>query len=132
MALVTNLTHLVEIPHEPGQTLTVRRLSWRELEEAKAARGRKAIASFKDLGPELMEQLRRADRPEPEQSNGASQRSAEDYDRGVLLRAGIVEWSYDAPVNEETVEQLDEETAAFAAEAILGLHERTEADRKNG
>lgn len=128
MGLTRHITRQIEVPHEPGQFFVVRKLSWQQLEEAQEARvdatlrrlaeTGKAFASLRDL---------RADAAvaDPDPLNA--------FDRATLLRHGVVAWSYDAEVTPETLADLDEPTAAWAAREILALATapRSEADRKN-
>lgn len=125
MALVTDVAKRVEIPHEEGQWMEIKRLSWRQLEVAKDIMTDNTVARFKKMGGEVLkaftnEKVRQEADPRTQ------------YDRGFVLEAGISRWSYDAEVAKATIEKLDEETAKWAFEEILNLHNPpSEEERKN-
>lgn len=125
MALVTNITKRVDIPHEEGEWMEFKKLSWRQLETASEVSTNALFDRMKKLGGDLLAALRDLDAKQ-EQSSQAK------YDRATVLRAGIANWSYDAKVNPDTVESLDEETAVWAFNEILSLNKpRPEEERKN-
>jgi len=121
--LVRDITERREIPHEPGQWMVFRLLSWRALQEARDTRQAIVLQSLKGVADVLTEITK--SRPEVEADPVA------EFDRGTLLRKGIKEWSYDAALP-DSIDDLDEQTAAWAAEEIVGLHTRTEQERLNG
>lgn len=126
MAIITNITRQVEIPHEPGEHMTFRRLSWRQLEQASDKASESALTRIKAMGGDLLKAIQGA-------AGEQAQDPAATYDRATILNMGIVAWSYDDPVTPENIDLLDEETAAWAFREILALNApRTEADRKNG
>jgi hypothetical protein len=123
--LVTGQTWTKEIPHEPGQSITFRKLSWLGLEHAATVRRQALVAELKDFG-DLVSKL-----PQPDATKAQAQ--PELYDRRVLLHKGIVAWTYPEEVNEQNVDLLDEETANWAVEQIRQAHAaRTPEARKNG
>ncbi len=125
MALVANITKKVDIPHEEGEWLEVRRLSWRQKQKAEDTAKDLMMERMKKLGGDVLAVLRNLDEKQ-EQAPQAQ------YDQGAILRAGIAAWSYDAKVNPDTVESLDEETATWAFNEILSFNKpRTEEERKN-
>lgn len=125
MAIVTNIVKRVEIPHEPGEWMEFKRLSWRQLENASDIATDALMQRLKAMGGDILQVLRQFGR---EQAQNATQ----SYDRKAILLCGISKWSYDAPVNEETIDLLDEETAAWAFGEILELNKpRMEEDTKN-
>ena len=125
MALVTNITKKVDIPHEEGGWMEFRRLSWRQLENASEITADAMLDRMKKLGGDLLTALRDLDAKQ-EQAPQAQ------YDRAAILRAGIAAWSYDAKINPDTVDSLDEETAVWAFSEILSFNKpRTEEERKN-
>ena len=125
MALVTETVKRVDIPHEDGEWLEIRRLSWRELEAASDTATDAMMTRMKKLGGEIVQALRSA----------ATKQQADPfdgYDRQAVLSAGLRAWSYDAKVNAENMALLDEPTAVFAFREILTLSKpRTEDDAKN-
>lgn len=129
--LVSRNAREVPIPHEPGEWLKLRPLSWKQLDDARKARTREAVKSSvemtREMGPELMAQIRSARTETAAESAPAD--PSEAYDRATLLRLGIVGWSYEEPVSPEAIDDLDEETAEWAARELLRPVTRTEDDR---
>lgn len=168
MAVTKYLTQWIDVPHEPGERFQFRKPNWVMLEDARAERTRKVNqmtrATRETLGPEVLKQIQDeiqqakeqaeakagAD-PEPETAV-AKVRTAEevlnDYDRLLLLKAGIQAWTYcepklDAdgnplydeagrmvkdpskpiPVNLETLSDLDEPTQNWAGLTLLALRD---------
>lgn len=121
--LVTGQTWTAEVPHEPGQTITFRKLSWRELELAVTTRRRALLEEFKGMA-EVMARLPQSD---------AKQAPAEMYDTGVLLKAAIIAWTYPEEVTPENIDLLDDATAQWAVEQVRSSHTvRDEKAQKNG
>jgi hypothetical protein len=125
MALVNDKTRKVDIPHEPGEWMELKKLSWRQLALAADIQTDETIGRLKKMGGDLFKSL----------SNEKAKQDADpklQYDRGFVLEAGISRWSYDAEVTKESIETLDEKTAKWAFEEILSLNEPLSADeRKN-
>jgi len=115
----------VDIPHEPGEWMELKKLSWRQLALAADIQTDETIGRLKKMGSDLFKSL----------SNEKAKQDADlklQYDRGFVLEAGISRWSYDAEVTKESIETLDEKTAKWAFEEILSLNEPLSADeRKN-
>lgn len=128
MALVRGQTLRLDIPHEPGEWVTIKKLPWGLLDGAREARTRSVIERAKVMGPELMASLRDAGNREDVQQALADE--VNEYDRGFLLRHGVAEWSYEeAPA--DAVEDLDEVTADWLAREIVRFNSRvrTEAEQ---
>lgn len=114
----------VDIPHEPGQWMTIRGLSWWQLKEAAdvlAAEGRRQL---RDYGPETLTALREARQRDdiPQAIREAMRDPLTDYDRATVLRYGIVGWSYSDDSGDELAARtvdLDEDTAVWAAHEII-------------
>lgn len=110
-------------PSEAGVTFSLRRLSWLQLREARRAREREQQDLAKGFGAEFVMALQAGNVDED-----AARRVLEtdpyelnNFDLGVLLAAGIADWSYDVPVDEDHIGQLDEQTAVWAGQAIIDL-----------
>lgn len=129
MAIVTNTTRRVEIPHEPGEWMELKRLSWRQLELAKDVASSDALKRIKSVGGDMMIALQKYGN---EQKKGKDRDPASQYDRGIVLEAGVAGWSYDAELKKESIDALDEETAEWAFREILSLNKpRSEEEQKN-
>lgn len=127
MALVRGQTLRLDIPHEPGEWVTIKKLPWGLLDGARETRTRAVIERAKVMGPELMASLRDAGNREDVQQALAD--DVDEYDRGFLFDHGIAEWSYDAPITEAS--DLDEVTADWLAREIVRFNSRvrTEAEQ---
>jgi len=127
--LITDVTKKVDIPHEPGEWMVLKKLSWRQLELAANVASDEAIKRTKKMGGDVLVSLRKLWR---DQKGEIESDPASKYDRGTVLEVGIVEWSYDAKVNKESIDSLDEQTAEWAFREILDLNKpHTEEERKN-
>jgi hypothetical protein len=135
--LVGQVLKRVDHPTEPGQWVEFRKLPWRKLEEARRETQIDSAALMKAYGADLIKEIQKLSAGISEDMQAAvaaeRQRRATQYDTGVLLRAGIVRWSYSDKPTPEQIDDLDPDTAAWARDQILDLSvtERTEADRKN-
>src|SRR4029077_1191315 len=124
MGVIQNVTRRAEVPFEPGKFFAFRMLSWISLDVARQARI-EAIAKQARVFSGLRELL-------PPRTDGAGDAEADrlqSYDRLTLLKLGVATWPYDGDVD---VEQLDEQTAEWAARQILDLSVPTGDDVKKG
>jgi hypothetical protein len=151
--LVDHHVKRVEIPHEPGEWMELRRLSFGEMRELNHASRIAYLEGLADVPEQVLEvQLRveadmaearrrakekaereAAERGEPPADEPAAPEPPADpllgRDLDVVLRFGVVAWSYaDAdgkqiPVSGEAVAMLDRTTAEWAAREILCLTE---------
>lgn len=123
--LVGTNTRRVEIPHEPGEWLELRQLTWRQLKAAKAARQMEVLQSVRTLGGDLLRDLQQMS-----QGAAAGDPTAE-YDQATVLSAGIAAWSYAEAVSPEAIDQLDPATADWALRELVVLTPQGE-EAKNG
>lgn len=144
MALITGQALRVrrEIPHEPGQWVDIRPLSWKRLDEAKRAKLQDQakliglMGGYTGPGGARDAPAETAETEEAAESTAAAVASnghldPKEYDRGMVLRAGLLAWSYGTKVGPGDVDLLDETTATWLAGEILTLHSRSEEERKN-
>lgn len=125
MALVSKITKKVDIPHEHGEWIEFRKLSWKQLEKASDIASEASLDRIRKLGGDMVSALRKIADDQDSQPEAK-------YDQGMILKMGIVSWSYDAEVSPETIEQLDSQTAEWAMNQILLLNEpKTEDEIKN-
>lgn len=121
---VTGETKWVDIPHEPGERLQIKMLNWRQLEHAEEVTAEKAFAQAKAAGGEVLRALREVERPKPAEPDPLA-----GYDIPTLLTEGLVGWSYgDGQPNPD---ELDAETARFAAFEIVAYSKPGQAEVKN-
>ena len=112
--LVRSVTKRLEIPHEPGEHMTLRRLSWSQLDQAREAATMASLARAAKMGPEMIVALRQS--TDGEASEGSQ------YDKATVLSYGISGWSYDAEATAANINLLDEQTADWAFMEILKLN----------
>lgn len=120
MAVVKGITFTETIPHEPENSMTFRRLSWKQLEKAAEIRRKKIL---NDYG-EFMDKI-----PQGATSSGED---LEQYDKDEILKNGIVSWTYPEEVSPENIELLDEETADWAYKILTEAHKPKDTARKKG
>ena len=124
--LVTNQSKRVEIPHEKDEWMEFRKLSWRQMEIAEEIQTDLLLKRMKSMGADMVKALRDAVKGKEEQD------PFKRYDKSTVLDVGIVKWSYEAEINKENIETLDEVTADWAFKEILSLNKtRTEEETKN-
>lgn len=128
MALVYNIVKTIEIPNE-SVSVVIRKLSHMELKQAAKARQSEGVGFMRELGGELMKSLRDADVGAVKRIQETQQADINTYDRDLLLKTGIVSWTYDAKLPGAT-DFLDESTAKFLSEQIFDFsrpEDKTEA-----
>ena len=108
----TSLTEQVAIPHEPGEWMRFRALSWRDLQAAQEARVTRALQDAANMSSELLSTLK-------SQLDAREIEAKQRYDEAAILHAGIVDWSYDAAVAPENVDLLDRPTADWAFRQLV-------------
>ena len=138
MAIVTNITRTIPVPHEPGCEFVIRTLTWKQLEEARRKESDKAREEAKAFGAEFVKALSSEDK---DAGDRAKQRLKEfrydvgQFDRETLLRYGIATWrgeGYEGVAVGENIDKLDEPTAVWAAEQIIAISRpKTEDEAKN-
>lgn len=148
----SRVTKTIELPFDPPQTVTIRKLAGRHLETA----GRERVFARMDAmrrmgGPQFQKDLQAAIAKEEQEQAETPEPATPapvvavpdpllDYDKGTLLAHGIVAWSYPEKVTPEQVEDLEADAAEWIAREILRLTkpalfltpEEAEAAAKNG
>jgi hypothetical protein len=121
------------------ETVTVRKLSGKTLNAARASRRAEQVQSMRDIGADLIKAFREgrdvakeereaakvaatapAD-PTPDMLAKARKATFDDYDRDVVLVAGIVRWTAKTPCTPENIGDLDEESRLLLSDEILDL-----------
>lgn len=120
--IVKNITKKVDIPHEPGEWMMFKRLTWRQLEEASDVSSDASFERMKKMGAELLSAIAKTVNSNPPQ---------ESYDKATILHNGIIKWSYPDEVNHDNIDALDDATVSWAYAEILALNEPTEREVKN-
>jgi hypothetical protein len=136
----SRVTDTRPIPHDPDQSVTIRKLAPRHLEAAAKASQLQSIADLKEIGgPAFLKELEAlGDGDKKKAEDKAAEAAKRDplltYDPYVLIAKGLKEWTYDAPLVAESFEDLDDVTRDFIAREILRLSKpalfQTEAEQK--
>lgn len=127
MAIVSGITKKIEIPHESGEWVVIRQLSWRQREQASEVQTNRQFTRVKSIGPELLRAFERAGERVAIDADPANT-----YDRGTILQSGVVSWSYSKEPKPEEIDGLDETTADWLFHEIIAFSgPPTEQERKN-
>jgi hypothetical protein len=128
---VTGIVKEVPIPGEDEQVI-IRRLSHKQLKEAAKARQSEGVGFMKEMGGELLKAIRdtkedaEATAKKLKELQEKQESDVSNYDRDVILKYGVVSWSYPiAPLSltpngvSNGLDELDEDTAKFLAKEIF-------------
>ena len=123
MGLVIGQTKTVELPHDQGESVVIRKLSHRKLADAAAAQQSQGIGFMREIGGELMQALRSADQAKIDRIQKSQEANVSNYHRDSLLEKGVVSWTLEPGITDmirvEVLGELDEPTAAFLAQSIF-------------
>lgn len=117
-------TQTIALPFDVPHTVTVQKLAGRHLQKAAMEKQVSAQAFVARMGGEAFRTQLAAVGDDKETAALVRKAQADPlntYDRYVVLQKGIKAWSYDEPVSEQAIEDLDEEAVDFLARAILQL-----------
>ncbi len=125
MALVDNITNWEPIPHEEGNEFLLRKLTWKQLERAADARADRSAPRVRAVGGEVMAALQTVKRDDLDEGR---ENPLNTYDRGTLLEMGVANWRgplYEKDFKKESIEQLDSDTADWAATRLVEMSKKT-------
>jgi len=123
------------LPSDPSVTVTIRKLSWKQQEEAQRVSQRQSRVDIKDMGGidefrKLMAAITTDETP--------TVKTAPDplatHDKWTVLVCGVKSWTSPEAVTPEALDQLSTEDAEGLARAVLDLtmpSPTLETDRKN-
>lgn len=111
----------VDIPHEPGNWMKFRTLSWKKLKKARKKQEKENREIIKDFGAEFMKVLRTGDEEKARKLLEKQQYHVSNFDVETLLNEGIAAWSYEEDIIPENIDELDERTAQWAAQTLIDL-----------
>ena len=117
--LITDQKERLDIPHEPSEWLEIRPLPWRDLDRARSVNTDAAVERAGKLPAEVIRDARDEDRQTPVENQ---------YDQAVVLKAGIVGWSYEMGFAADKTDFLDATTADWAFKEILKRSTVTSAE----
>jgi len=124
LAFTSAITTTLKIPHEPGVTVTIRKLSHHQLMMAADAKTDRVTDKAARLGSTI------AHLPDPKPEDRARQEAdpSNKYDRMVVLKAGVTGWSYAEACDEGHLSDLDEETASWLFGELIGFSVRGQSE----
>lgn len=130
-------TEIVSLPSDPTESVTIRRLSGRALEQARQASQEASIAALKRMGGADFQRELAALGDATQTAALVAQAQADPLsglDRYVVLQKGVVAWTYADPPTPDALDDLSEEAADYLARKIVDitLPARDAAARKNG
>ena len=142
--LTSGITDTLDIPHAQGQTITLRKLSWQHLKDARETKKETALAELAGVPSNMLPDLGGRCRkgcgeekhegacPTPEEGDESGRDPADAYDTETLLQAAIVSWSYTEPVSKKNINDLNEQTAMWLKVEIVRLNTvPSEGEQKN-
>jgi len=123
----SRVTKPLALPSDPSVTVTIRKLSWLQRQDAKKQSSRASVATLKDMGPEMVAHFTAAEKlaVDAAKADATAAESVGDplatHDMLTVLICGVKAWSVPEAVNRESLSDLDPEDAEFLARAILSL-----------
>jgi hypothetical protein len=116
---------VLEVPADPGQTVTIRKLTGLEVDAAQEAHLKGIVAgkSARGWSAAFQRVLNKSVSATDEDARAVLADPLTGYDRITIVRAGLVAWSYPQPVSGEpdAVADLDDDTLEWLAREILKL-----------
>lgn len=129
--MIAGQTVKLSVPHEEGTEFTLRSLGYRKLRDAQQAYLRAVSTQVSELDiAKLRDAMRDGDLDRDVTGDGETKSGEYAYDMDLVLEAGIVEWTYEMPLEPSNIALLDEETANWAFKAIVDMSRRTTPERK--
>lgn len=128
----SRMQHTIALPFDPPHTVTIRKLTGREVDLSQAEHLKSLIAGRSPRGWSGAFQRIVAGLGKPADAETLLADPLEGYDRFVIVRAGLLAWSYPESVTPivkdgtngtrvDAIEDLDDEAVEFLARAILQL-----------
>jgi hypothetical protein len=129
-------TRVLDVPQAPGNTVTIRRLSWKHLREAREVVERRALGQLRELGgAAALKDIRAAEAaatPAPAPANGEAAAAVAlmpepevdpfpQYDPEIMLRHGVVAFSGVNRVTPDVLADLEPEPADWIARQIFAF-----------
>ena len=136
----SRVTKTIPIPHDEGQSVTIRKLAPRHLEQAAKESQRQSFAELREMGgAAFLKELRSLN--EDDIKTATARDPLMLFDRITLMEKAVLAWTYvDVERTRETFEDLDDDTQVLLATEILKLSKPSlfvtkteeETERKNG
>ena len=115
-------TETIDLPFDPPHTATIRKLAGRHLEKAKQENQFASVDALRRMGGVKFQQEIAALGDQSKEAIAKFQADPmNEYDLYVLLRYGVIAWSYSDPVTPEQLDDLVDDAVQFLAAKILRL-----------
>ncbi len=111
-----------EVPHEEGAWFDFCKLSWKELARSRKDGLKENAERAKLFGVEWIKALTESGKEKADRIASAQEWDQSNFGTETLLGVGIVGWSYEAEVSDESIATLDGATAAWAKQEIIDLN----------
>ena len=122
--LTNTVTRRLDIPHEPGQWIEIRMLSWKQLDDAREVRFKKVMDRLDGVDTSILPDVDNDDKGDDADEDAP-------YDRLTIFNAAVWEWTYEDEVSDTTLQNLDDVTAEWLEEEILALSTRKEEEKND-
>jgi len=120
----------LDIPNEVGEWIEIRMLSGKQLDDARAAKVQTSLEMGKAMGAEVAAVIDAARAQLAEQPvNTAEPDPLDSLDAEIVLRSGIVSWSYKVRVTPANIDDLDEAMRTWAVREIIAHTVESESAR---
>jgi len=132
--LVSKILEKVNIPHEEGEWVELRQLSWTAMDDAVDAKQQRDVGQVKRMGGDVFEAIMRSAKTKDDDEEGKPKGRAgyEAYDPETLIRRALIGWSYDVKITVDRIRDLDAKTADWLAREIYERNKPpTEDEEKN-
>ena len=132
--LVSKIVEKVDIPHEDGEWVELRLLSWTAMVEAVDAKQERDVGQVKRMGGDVFEAIMRSSKSNEakDEEKPKGRAKFESYDPETLIRKAGVSWSYDGKVTLDKIRDLDAKTADWLAREVYERNKPpTEDEAKN-
>ena len=132
--LVSKIVEKVDIPHEEGEWVELRQLSWTAMDEAVDAKQERDVGQVKRMGGDVFEAIMRSAKPkeDKDEEKPKGRTGYEAYDPETLIRKSVVAWSYEGKVTLDKIRDLDSKTADWLAREVYERNKPpTEDESKN-
>jgi|SRR5215471_2963539 len=115
-------TTTIPVPHDPPQTVTIRKLRGREVEDAQAGNMRDFLSNRIRWQTTVQAMMKKAGGVDGDDLQVALHDPLIGYDRYIVIKAALLGWTYtDHTPTADEIDDLDDETIDFIARAILRL-----------
>ena len=118
----SSITETIQMPHDPGGFVVIRKLAPRHLDAAQKESQRKSLQAFRDMGGVAVFKEIQDIKTDDKKKDEKAADPLLGYDQISLLQSAIVSWSYEEdPKNVDVLDDIDEDTRDLLARAILTL-----------